>query len=78
MSSFSSKIAALILKPKLKKMKQLLAYEEYGGAGLFGIAAPVIKAHGSSNAYAFSRALAQAEMMVEQHVVAKIIEAKTK
>lgn len=76
MSSWTSKLAALVLKPKLKKMKQLLAYEEYGGAGLFGIAAPVIKAHGSSNAYAFSRALVQAEKMVEQEVVAKIVQAK--
>jgi len=76
MSSFVSKVAALILKPKLKAMKQLLAYEEYGGAGLFGIKAPVIKAHGSSNGYAFSRALAQAERMVEQNVVERIISAK--
>ncbi|WP_114571113.1 phosphate acyltransferase PlsX [Exiguobacterium flavidum] len=76
MSSFISKVAALILKPKLKAMKQLLAYEEYGGAGLFGIKAPVIKAHGSSNGYAFSRALAQAERMVEQNVVERIISAK--
>ena len=27
-------------------------YSEYGGAGLFGLKAPVIKAHGSSDANA--------------------------
>ena len=36
-------------------------YSEYGGAGLFGLNAPVIKAHGSSNANAIYNAIRQAE-----------------
>ena len=40
-------------------------YSEYGGAPLMGIARPVIKAHGSSNAKAFKNAIRQAVTFVE-------------
>lgn len=75
-SSFTSKLAALVLKPKLQSLKQTLDYREYGGAGLFGINAPVIKAHGSSDAYAFMGALKQAKTMVDHDVVAKMRDVK--
>lgn len=76
-SNVISKLAALILKPKLKKLKQTLDYREHGGAGLFGINAPVIKAHGSSDALAIMSALKQAKVMVDHDVVAKIKQAKS-
>ncbi len=44
-------------------------YSEYGGAGLFGLKAPVIKAHGSSDENAVFHAIRQARNMVEQQVV---------
>ncbi len=75
-SDFVSKLAALVLKPKLKRLKQTLDYREHGGAGLFGISAPVIKAHGSSDALAIMSALKQAKIMVDHDVVAKIKQAK--
>ncbi|KDN57466.1 MAG: phosphate acyltransferase PlsX [Exiguobacterium sp.] len=77
-SDVVSKLAALVLKPKLKKLKQTLDYREQGGAGLFGINAPVIKAHGSSDALAIMSALKQAKIMVEHDVVAKIKQATAK
>jgi len=43
-------------------------YTEYGGAGLFGLKAPVIKAHGSSDDNAIFNAVKQAVLMVEQSV----------
>ncbi|MEK5392023.1 phosphate acyltransferase PlsX [Margalitia sp. FSL K6-0131] len=71
-SSFKSKIAALLVKSDLLELKNMMDYSEYGGAGLFGIKAPVIKAHGSSNANALYNAVRQAREMV-QHDVTKTI-----
>ncbi|WP_085992424.1 phosphate acyltransferase PlsX [Oceanobacillus senegalensis] len=68
MSSFKSKIGAALLKNDLRGLKEKLDYSEYGGAGLFGLAAPVIKAHGSSNQKAIASAIKQAKHMVEHDV----------
>lgn len=67
-SSLKSKLAAAVLKPDLYKLKNKMDYSEYGGAGLFGLKAPVIKAHGSSDAQAIFSAIKQASLMVEQDV----------
>ncbi|MEQ6387791.1 phosphate acyltransferase PlsX [Bacillaceae bacterium S4-13-58] len=72
MSSLKTKIAAAVVKNDLKALKNQLDYSEYGGAGLFGLSAPVIKAHGSSNAKAIVSAIKQAIEMVDQNVVATI------
>jgi glycerol-3-phosphate acyltransferase PlsX len=72
MSSFTSKLAAAVLKPNLKSLKNTLDYSEYGGAALFGLKAPVIKAHGSSNGQAIFSAIRQTRDMVEKNVVAQI------
>ena len=47
-------------------------YSEYGGAALFGLNAPVIKAHGSSNAQAIFSAIRQTREMVSNDVVGLI------
>ncbi|WP_442599465.1 phosphate acyltransferase PlsX [Neobacillus sp. D3-1R] len=67
-SSLKSKLAAAVLKPDLKVLKNKMDYSEYGGAGLFGLKAPVIKAHGSSDAQAIFSAIRQAKEMVDQDV----------
>ncbi|WP_017471852.1 phosphate acyltransferase PlsX [Amphibacillus jilinensis] len=72
LSSLKTKLAASVLKPDLKQLKNQLDYAEYGGAGLFGLAAPVIKAHGSSNARAIFSAIKQAQHMVEFQVTETI------
>lgn len=72
MSSFKTKIAASMIKGDLKVMKDKLDYSEYGGAGLFGLSAPVIKAHGSSNRRAIFNAIRQACHMVEFNVTSTI------
>lgn len=72
MSSLKSKLAAAVLKPEFKKLKNTLDYSEYGGAGLFGLKAPVIKAHGSSNGQAIFSAIRQTREMVESDVVGLI------
>src|SRR5690625_80026 len=74
MSSLKTKIAASMVKSDLKKLNAKLDYSEYGGAGLFGLAAPVIKAHGSSNGRAIYNAIKQACHMVEYNVTDTIEE----
>jgi phosphate acyltransferase len=67
-SSFKTKMAAAVLKPDLVVLKNKMDYTEYGGAGLFGLKAPVIKAHGSSDANAVFNSIRQAREMVEKDV----------
>jgi phosphate acyltransferase len=71
-SSVSSKLAAAVLKPKLVGIKKMLDYSEYGGAALFGLKAPVVKAHGSSNANAIFHAIRQTREMLQNQVVETI------
>src|SRR5690625_2394116 len=74
MSSFKTKVAAGLIKGDLKALSNKMDYSEYGGAGLFGLAAPVIKAHGSSNRCAIFNAVKQACYISEYNVTAKIEE----
>jgi glycerol-3-phosphate acyltransferase PlsX len=71
-SSLKTKVAAGMIKKDLKTLKNKMDYSEYGGAGLFGLAAPVIKAHGSSNRRAVYNAIMQASHMVEYNVTETI------
>lgn len=74
MSSMKTKISAALVKPDLAVLKNKLDYSEYGGAGLFGLKAPLIKAHGSSNGRAVFNAIRQARTMVQYDVTATIHE----
>ncbi|MBS4207659.1 phosphate acyltransferase PlsX [Bacillus sp. FJAT-50079] len=75
MGSFKNKLAAGLIKSDLVQLKNKMDYTEYGGACLFGLDAPVIKAHGSSNANAIYHAVRQAREMVIHQVPEKIREA---
>ena len=72
--SFLSKMAYLVLKKDLKGLKKLVSSEEVGGTALLGIQRPVIKAHGSSNAYAIRSAIRQAIKAAESGTAALISE----
>ncbi len=67
-----TKIGASLLKPGLKELKKKTDYTEYGGAPLLGTRKPIIKAHGSSNAYAFKNAINQAISFVNNDVIRTI------
>lgn len=67
-----SKFAAMLVMSGLKEFKKKMDYTEYGGAPLMGIAKPVIKAHGSSNAVAFKNALRQAMEYHQNNVIEEI------
>lgn len=64
-----TKLGALTVKPGLSEIKKMVDYAEYGGAPILGLAKPVIKAHGSSNAKAFKNAIRQAVSFQEGGVI---------
>ncbi len=72
MSTWYSKIGALLIKKPLKKRLQGFDYTEYGGAPLLGLEGLVVKAHGSSNAKAFKNAILQCKTFSEQKINEKI------
>lgn len=69
LKNMKTKLAAAVMKSELKTLKDQLDYSEYGGAGLFGLAAPVIKAHGSSNERAIFSAIRQTYDLVNKDVI---------
>ena len=73
MADFRGKIAGLIAKPAFRRVKKAMSSDEIGGAPLLGVQGAVIKAHGSSNGYAFCSAIGQCVKMIDGNVV-KIIE----
>lgn len=74
MTSMKTKLSVALVKNELGDLKKKMDYAEYGGAGLFGLNAPIIKAHGSSNANAIYNAIRQARTMVEFDVSGTIRE----
>ncbi len=67
-----TKAAALLVKSDMAAFKRQFDYREIGGTALLGISKPVIKAHGSSDAYAFCSAVRQAIRYAEGHVTERI------
>lgn len=70
--SIVSKLGAALVMGGIKNLKKKMDYTEYGGALLIGIAKPVIKAHGSSNAKAFMNAIRQAKECCAANVIDQI------
>ncbi|MGI6270525.1 MAG: phosphate acyltransferase PlsX [Candidatus Howiella sp.] len=70
--NFAGKLAAMMVMPGLKELKKAMDYTEVGGAPLMGIAKPVIKAHGSSDATAIKNAIRQAAAYAAGGVIEKI------
>lgn len=77
MSSFRSKVGALILKPVFKRFKKRFDYKEVGGAPFLGVNGICIKAHGSSDAKAIKNAVKQTYLLYEKNVIEKIRESIT-
>lgn len=74
LSNTKSKLAALMLKDGIKEFKKNFDSSEVGGVALLGIAKPVIKAHGSSNGYAFYNAIRQAVEVSQSGILEDIAE----
>lgn len=73
-SSLRSKIGGLFLKKSLKNFQKSLDASEVGGALVIGLNHVLIKAHGSSNDFAFYNAIRQAKTMVENNVIETVNE----
>ena len=69
MADTRGKIAGLIAKPAFRRVKKAMDADEIGGAPLLGVQGAVVKAHGSSNDYAFCSAIGQCVKMIDGHVV---------
>lgn len=74
-SSLGGKIGYLFMRKNLKRFSKRLDASEVGGAMIFGIGKPVVKAHGNSDPYAFQSAIRQVKNMVESNLISKVIEA---
>lgn len=62
-------IAYLLIKKKLDAFKKRFDAKEHGGAPILGLTKTVIKAHGSSDAKAFSNSIRQAINCVDLNIV---------
>jgi len=67
-----SKLAALGVRPALRRVRQRMDYAEYGGAPLLGLNGVCIVAHGRSNALAIKNAIRVAARSAEQGLVERI------
>lgn len=63
-----SKVGAVFAMSGIKKISKQMDYREVGGSPLLGSAKPVFKAHGSSDALAFKRAIKQANDFAENRI----------
>lgn len=72
--NIKTKIGALFVMDGVKEFKKKLDYREYGGAPLLGCKKPVIKGHGSSDAFAVFNAIRQAKQFVATNVIEGIAE----
>lgn len=72
-----AKLGALFLKDSLYSLKDSLNYSSAGGAVLFGLKAPVVKCHGSSDAQAVYYTIKQVRTMLETQVVDQLVTAFT-
>lgn len=72
LKSFTTKIAALLMKSGIAAFKDKLDPDTIGGTPFLGLTRPVIKAHGSSGARAIENAIYQAVMAAEGNMAADI------
>lgn len=74
MTSFRSKLGALLVKPALKQTMKGFSTEDYGGAPLLGLNGLVVKTHGSSKAIEIKNSVLQCITFKEQKINEKIRE----
>ena len=72
--NFFTKIAAVLVGSGLKGLKKKMSSDEVGGTALLGLSKPVLKAHGSSDAYAIRNAVRQAMQFIESGIIENITE----
>lgn len=68
----SSKLGGLLIKGSLKDMMTKIDLDQAGGGILFGVKAPVLKAHGSSNATSVFHTILQAATIVDAGIIEEL------
>ena len=74
LKNLKSKVAALMVRESVGAFKKAMDPNEVGGTAMLGISQPVVKAHGSSNGYAFFNAIRQAILVAESGIIQDITE----
>lgn len=74
MTSFRSKVGALLVKPALKETLKSFDASEHGGAPLLGLKGLVVKTHGSAAAVEIKNAIFQCVQFRQQGINEKIAE----
>ena len=69
-----TKLAAVLVSGGLRDFKKMMDAGEVGGTPLIGISKPVIKAHGSSDAFAIKNAIRQAQAFAASGIIEDITE----
>ena len=72
-SSVLGMIGAFFMRKSLKKYKSALSADDVGGAMLCGVNVPVVKAHGSSDAYAFYCGIKRIRELIESNLIENVI-----
>lgn len=70
--SLKTKLAAALIMPELRGIKNKLDYAEHGGAPLLGLSGLVVKAHGSADANSVKNAVRQARIALQNKLVDSI------
>ncbi|MGB3160423.1 phosphate acyltransferase PlsX [Carnobacterium sp.] len=68
-----AKLGGLLLKDSLTEMKDVLDYSKHGGSVLFGIKAPVVKTHGSTEKEAVYFTIKQIHEMLASKVIDDLV-----
>lgn len=71
-STFFGKIGALLAKKNLNQFKKAMDPSEIGGAVIYGLYKPVVKAQGASKAYGFYNGIRQAAEICRKDVFGKV------
>ena len=69
-----TKLGALLVRPALRRVRDQLSYDTYGGAPLLGLRGNCIVAHGRANRVAMQSAIRAAVAEVREDVVGRIAE----
>ena len=72
--NLGTKLAAVLVADGIKALKKSMDAGEVGGTALMGISRPVVKAHGSSDAYAIKNAIRQARDFAASGLIDDITE----
>ena len=72
MSSFRSRLGALLIKPALKKTLKSFDVTEHGGAPLLGLKGLVVKCHGSARSIEIKNGIFQCVQFKQQRINEKI------